>query len=375
MAVLPTGAFAGAASAAAGSLDTINELNNAVTNFNPLPFRSQGTAPGNDLGQNKYNFDYTVFPRDIGMDYMGHYCIININVPTQGVKLPGQGLQVGAAAGNYGAYFETLQQVSKLDTLRYGNYNIPGAPPGTPRGATLSIPRNTRRIAESIALFMPTPLTFNQHNQYEEVSLSALGGKAIGIAAQFFSGALGPAISASLTAAFGAVLGGINSGVGGLAGGAAAGILSQPGGYDVLATASKLAQNPINPAIEVIFANTIQRQFVMEWLLAPRNEDESFAVRKIIQTLRFHGSPEINPNFGGFFWIPPADFDITFFHRGRENTNVLRINTCVLERCEVQYDPTGTYATFRNGHPVAVRLSLAFRELEPIHKLRVLQGF
>jgi hypothetical protein len=47
----------------------------------------------------------------------------------------------------------------------------------------------------------------------------------------------------------------------------------------------------------------------------------------------------------------------------------------VLERVEVDYAPTGTYATFRNGHPVAVRLSLGFRELEPVHKQRVLQGF
>ena len=55
--------------------------------------------------------------------------------------------------------------------------------------------------------------------------------------------------------------------------------------------------------------------------------------------------------------------------------NIIRINTCVLERCEVDYAPSGVYSTFTNGHPVAVRLSLGFREIEPVHKKRILQGF
>jgi hypothetical protein len=103
-------------------------------------------------------------------------------------------------------------------------------------------------------------------------------------------------------------------------------------------------------------------------------------MHSIIKTLRFHGAPELSdvavPFIGqGLFWIPPAEFDITFFHKGKENMNILRINTCVLERIEVDYAPTGVYSTFKNGHPVATRLSMGFRELEPVHKKRVLQGF
>ena len=114
--------------------------------------------------------------------------------------------------------------------------------------------------------------------------------------------------------------------------------------------------------------------------MAPRNEKESRTMHHVIKTLRFHGAPELSdrvvPVIGqGLFWIPPAEFDITFFHKGVENMNILRINTCVLERIEVDYAPTGMYSTFRNGHPVAARLSMGFRELEPIHKLRVAQGF
>jgi hypothetical protein len=148
-------------------------------------------------------------------------------------------------------------------------------------------------------------------------------------------------------------------------------------------------QSPINPAIEVFFSNTLQRQFVFEFLLAPRTEEESKNIKEIIKTLRYHAAPAVN-NFGGnlpdgisilgsvvggLFWVPPAEFDISFFKDGTENTNIPRINTCVLERIEVDVTPTGIYSTFSNGHPVATRLSLGFRELEPVHKTRVEQGF
>jgi hypothetical protein len=308
-------------------------------------------ASGLDLAQSRYNFNYTVFPEDLGMDYQGHYMVININVPTKGIK--SSGLALGQAAGAYTSYFTEVDNVSKLDVLRYGKYKIPGAPnaalaptlggfslpnplPFGPENFDIpsipfSLARNTRRIAESIALFMPTPLIFNQQNAYEEVSLTALAGKLT--------------VGASAT--------------------------------ELARTASQIGQTPINPLVEIIFATSVQRTFTFEVLMAPRNERESWAIKKIIQTIRFHGAPEINNSPGlGALWIPPADFDITFFNKGVENTNILRINTCVLERCEVDYSPTsGIYSTFRNGHPVAVRLSLGFRELEPIHKARVVAGF
>jgi hypothetical protein len=139
--------------------------------------------------------------------------------------------------------------------------------------------------------------------------------------------------------------------------------------------AAQLAQRPINPMVEILFATTAPRQFTFEVLMAPRNEKESETIKSIIKAFRFHGAPEIG-GLGGLLWIPPADFDITFFNKGVENVNILRINTCVLERIEVDYAPTsGIYSTFRNGHPVAVRMSLGFRELEPLHKERINQGF
>jgi hypothetical protein len=94
----------------------------------------------------------------------------------------------------------------------------------------------------------------------------------------------------------------------------------------------------------------------------------------LFRSLRYHAAPELGP--GGFWFVPPAEFDITFFRQGVENRNLPRINTCVLERIDIDYAPqSGIYSTFKDGQPLAVRLSLGFREIEILHKRRVLQGF
>jgi hypothetical protein len=98
-------------------------------------------------------------------------------------------------------------------------------------------------------------------------------------------------------------------------------------------------------------------------------------MKKIIDTLRYHSVPELDENTGGFTYVPPAEFDFTFYNKGTENRLIPRINTCVVDRIEVDYAPSGVYSTFSNGHPVLARLSLGVREVEPLHKRRVLQGF
>lgn len=328
-----------------------------------------------ELGQSKYDFKYLTFPSDLGMDYMGHYMVININVPTKGFSLTSGGVQNSQAAGKFTGYFNTLpyspdfNSGTKLDALRFGNQapeaqTIPDTGSGlngvynafnqvwdavgdrigssaNGNAAALSLPRQTRRIAESIALFMPQDITFVDVNEYENIELSSFAGKVGAMPLSFLDGLFGTDLTNTVTGAFKA--------------------------------GAQLLSTPINPAVEVLFSTKKLRNFDFQFLFAPRNEAESESLKGIIKTLRFHASPELN-NLG-FTWIPPADFDITFFKHGRENLNIMRINTCVLDAIQVQYSPSGVYSTFSNGHPVSVQMSLHFRELEPVHKERVIQGF
>lgn len=347
------------------------------------------------LGQTRYDFHQRVFPEDLGSDYNSHYMVININVPVN-ARGDVRGAYYGAVGegGNFQSS-KLTNEYSKVDQLRFGKNDpspIVGAQGGTTAYATidpfgyeifsgiksttgaqaelLSPIRSTRRIAESIALYMPSPLIYNQLNVYEEVSLTSIMGQAGKLAAGFVGEAVGAATTAWVKGRVDAAR---------RQNGASGSLIDTSG--NVLGTAFALAGYPINPRIEVIFSNTTQRQFNFEFLLAPRSEKESQSLKEIVKSLRFHAAPEIqsftvgNTGLGIPTFIPPAEFDITFYNGNKENLNIPRINTCVLERCEVDYAPSGMWATFSNGEPIGARLSLAFREIEIVHKRRVVQGF
>lgn len=289
------------------------------------------------LEQSEYDFSYRVFPEDLSMSDSAHYMVININVPVY---------RNGENRSQYNPGNILSNEYSKVDNLRFGNIkSVTGQPlpPGN-QAEYLSIPRNTRRIAESIALHMPNGgLVYTEDNKYEEVSMTAMASGLVSSASKF-----------------------------GDLGGKIANIFNAAG--QVVKNGGKLSGYPINPRVEVLFATRPQRQWMFEVFLAPRTQNESITAKKIIDTLRYHAAPELGG--GGFYFIPPAEFDITFFRQGTENLNLPRINTCVLERLDIDYAPQGgVYSTFKDGSPVAIRLSMGFREIEIIHKRRVLQGF
>lgn len=322
-----------------------------------------------DMYQSKYDFDFKVFPEDLGSDYIPHYMLININIPVKSGTNTPRGSYYGDITGEGGRIKSDIlpSEFSKVDNLRFSGKTSPiiGETGSAYQSEYLTPLRQTRRIAQSIALYMPSPLVYTQSSVYEEISLTQIAGMGGRLAAsgagQFLGAAAGAFLSGSIGGAF----------LGAYAGG---NLVNQAGG--VVGTAMSLGGMPINPRVEVLFATTPQRQFVFEFLLSPKSERESNSLREIVRTMRFHGAPEIDNTLGIIpTFISPAEFDITFYHGNKENLNIPRINTCVLERCEIDYAPSGAYSTFWNGHPVSARMSLAFREIEINHKRRIVQGF
>jgi hypothetical protein len=303
---------------------------------------TQQTIDDATLTQSKYDFNYRVFPNDISNEYHGKYMVININVPVYS-----NGVQRSKFNSDF--YTTITNEYSKVDVLRFGSGPVtPGAATGGEFG---NMQRFTRRITESIALYIPNQLQFIHENKFEEVSLASLMGKLlVGIAST--------AVGALRSSAAGGAVGSLATGAG-----------------RVLGTAASLAGYPINPKVQVVFSNINLRQFRFELLMAPRNQKESENLWNIIRVLRFHSVPEIDPLIAGWTYVPPAEFDITFYDKGKENLSMLRINTCVCNLVEVDYSPTGVYSTFSDGYPVAVRLGLSFTEVEPLHKARIAQGF
>ena len=317
-----------------------------------------------DLGQSTYDFKYRIFPEDLGQEDMAHYMVININVP---VRRSVSGTFTGGLSINgpsNPSIFTRKESIlwddySKVDTLRFRDNNTitAGLNPlqnGSNRELginALTLSRGTRRIKESIALHMPNGgLVFTEENKYEEISMTALAG---GLIATGLKGAISALAPNETTRNL------------------ALSVVDATG--NAIKRGGQLVGYPINPSVEVLFASRPQRQWVFEVFMLPRSEEEVETVKEIIRTFRFYAAPEIT-GFG-YFFLPPAEFDITFFHAGKENLNLPRVNTCVLQRIDIDYAPEQSYSTFMNGHPIATRMSLSFTEVEVLHKARINQGF
>jgi len=319
------------------------------------------------LDQSEYDFTSRIFPSNIGeQSDQGHYMIININVPNRSTydSINGQTMFSRFGAGG--------EELSKTDVLRFKLDPLYFDKNGQSQGDThnLSAPRQTRRIKESIVLFIPDAMQFNQSNHYEDVSLTGISGDIA---------KMGILTTSSLISGFaGAFSSTLASGIEGLGNilSTLATDASQPGSSSLLHRGLQLTGRPVNPKMEVLFKNTPQREFDFLFLFAPENEKDSIAMEQIIKTLRFHAAPEIDAKSYGYTYTPPSELDITFYDKGVENLHIPRINTCVIENISVDYTPGGTgWQTFSNGHPVMARLVLKLRETEVLSKLRVAQGF
>lgn len=340
----------------AGYLNNMNEtfLDNQTFGNNTGQDLLDDLPFDNDLIQSRYDFTQRKFPSNLGeQSYNGHYMVINVNVQN--------GTRFGDSVDNGNSRINTFQKLpnslSKVDSLRFfidkewkdaagDTFDI---------SSNLLVPRQTRRIVESIALYMPNTVVFDTTNDYEDVGLTSIGTSILQSASGFAAGFVGGVAKNGKVAD---VIDRASQQIGG-----------------AISTGSKFAQRPINPRIEVLFRNTLQRTFQFDFLFAPSNIEETRAMKQIIKTLRFHAAPEYMNNTGAFMYIPPSEFDLTFYHRGVENTNIPRINTCACTKINVDMAPQGVYSTFRNGAPVSCRMQVEFRELEVVNKLRVLQGF
>ena len=126
----------------------------------------------------------------------------------------------------------------------------------------------------------------------------------------------------------------------------------------------------LNPKKEVMFDSFGFREFSFRYQFAPKSEQESNMVREIIETFRYYALPEISP--AKFFYLLPAEFDISFILGEKPNPNIPKITTSVLQRISVNYSPnSGVWSTLPNGAPLAIDMTLDFMEIELVDRKRV----
>lgn len=191
---------------------------------------------------------------------------------------------------------------------------------------------NTLKPEAIFTFYMPSPIIFQQDNDYEEIGLTG-----------WTMNKLLPEASH---------IGGTEAGF------------------------SDLAGYPINPKVEILYDTTPQRKFQFEFRLSPSSEAEAVHLEEMIKKLRMTAAPT-RQGVGGIIWKAPDTYDIKFLHNGEENTKIPKINECVCHSIEVDYTSTSgdLWSTFRTGHPVTTRIKIDFQEKEVLDRENVERGF
>lgn len=358
---------------------------------------------------NQYTARTYRYPSDLGSSDKGHYMVININEQTKTQsagplaqdanpaviqnRINNSALQpnvVGVGelfksglASDGGIKLENIvtsgfnKGLESLGGLGpRGKLAEAGIRAGTNEGVNIisnafnvNFTRTIRRIKSTIALYMPDTLNFQENQQFNEFNL---GG---GLGAGILSGASSlndtkknnpGANQEDLAYMYGK----------NLAPFFASAALNSLGdiGKTLFAAGSGTV---VNPMMELLYSSPSFRTFRFDFQFYPRDEKESKEVQDIIDMIRFFQAPEIKAESGGFFLIPPAEFDISFYYNGKINPNIPPISTCVLTGVDLDYAPNG-FSAYEvpgqnpslggTGMPVSIRLGLQFKETEMVYK-------
>jgi len=123
-----------------------------------------------------------------------------------------------------------------------------------------------------------------------------------------------------------------------------------------------------NSNLELLFSGPQLRQFGYAYRLSPRSAEEAKSIRNIIRFFK-QGMAARKSNTGSNFFLgTPNVFKLKFLYNGRnEIKSVNKIKTCALTGFGVDYAPSGQWASFDEGQPVSMLISMSFAELEPIY--------
>ena len=372
-----------------------------------------GSATGGQLVGGQYESNLYRFPADLGNYNRGHYMVIHVNVQdksqynfsdtgeaptivrnridnntpslnTATADILGSGVakEVGSVvsetmtniAGGASKIMDSVGLGVLKDVLGgVGSAVMGAAAEGVKNYSDVRGVRTIYRTTDTIALYMPDTVNFQNNQQYSDLSLTGLPAAAIAggasAAKTLSSGADAKTVSSALATNLTPYMLGY--------------VLGQSDfGKSAFATMTGMVQNPM---LEMLYTSPQFRTFRFDFMFYPKSEKEAEEVQKILARLRFHQAPELKREFYGFYLVPPSEFDIKFYYNGSINPNIPPISTCVLEQIDVDYAPNGftayevpgqTKPTLGGtGMPVAIRLSLQFKETEILTKDNFKDGY
>tara|TARA_B100002019_G_C21247051_1_gene588951 strand:+ start:137 stop:1234 length:1098 start_codon:yes stop_codon:yes gene_type:complete len=126
-----------------------------------------------------------------------------------------------------------------------------------------------------------------------------------------------------------------------------------------------------NPNLELLFSGVNLRAFPFEFEFFPRDADESKKVLEIIRCFKYYAAPQLGSEegFAGAFISSPDVFQLTYMSgKGKPHPFLNNFMPMALVETKVNYSGSGTFATFHDGTPTHIKLSLTFKELNPVYR-------
>ena len=121
----------------------------------------------------------------------------------------------------------------------------------------------------------------------------------------------------------------------------------------------------LNPNMELLFNNVTLRTFRFSFKMTPRDENEATSIKSIIRTLKRNMAAK---NKSGLFLQTPNIFELQYKKGNRPHPFLNLFQPCALSDMSVNYTGENVYATYADGTPISMIMTLTFKELFPIYE-------
>ena len=137
-------------------------------------------------------------------------------------------------------------------------------------------------------------------------------------------------------------------------------------GVDGDALIARATGQVMNPNMEVLFKGPTIRDFTFDFVLAPRSMSEAQQVKQIIRTFKQHMTPK-GVSGNGFF-IGSPDVFVLEYKKGANSHPFLNVfKPMAMTSMDMSYTESNTYSTYHDGTPTVMKMTLGFRELNPVY--------
>tara|TARA_B100001250_G_scaffold135580_1_gene115984 strand:+ start:551 stop:1714 length:1164 start_codon:yes stop_codon:yes gene_type:complete len=125
---------------------------------------------------------------------------------------------------------------------------------------------------------------------------------------------------------------------------------------------ARSSANVLNPNMELLFKGPTLRNFNFQFKFTPRFQKEAETVRTIIKIFKRNMAPRTQ---NAQLLKTPNIFEIQYIGKARDYLN--RMKLCALRNVTMNYTGEGNFATYNDGSPISMIMTLSFTELTPIY--------